>query len=176
MGNWWGLLVVLVGAIVKLVAENWDKIKEGLSKVGQWIYDNVIKPVSEFFQGLWNGIVDTFNDIGKWFQDRWNEVANVFSSVGTWFTDRFAEAWQGIQNVFSGIVGFFSGIWNTIVSIFTSIGIRIGEAVSGAFRAVINAVLSAIENILNFPIRAINTLIGVINMLPRNKYRKITSF
>ena len=46
MGNWWGLLVVLVGLAVKLIAENWDAIKEILGKVGGWIYDHIIKPVN----------------------------------------------------------------------------------------------------------------------------------
>ena len=54
MNNWWGLLVIIVGAIVKLVANNWDAIMNVLKTVGGWIYDNIIKPVGDFFGGLWN--------------------------------------------------------------------------------------------------------------------------
>lgn len=65
------------------------------------------------------------------------------------------------------------GLWNAIKEIvplilgaFKQIGTKVGEVIGGAFKAVINGVLSAIENILNFPIRAVNNLIGVINKVP----------
>ncbi len=165
-GNWIVLLVGLIVMLVGLIIENWETIQEALSQVGDWIYNNVIKPVGDFFVGLWNGIVETFQNIGKWFQDRWNDVARVFANVGTWFSDRFREAWEGIKRVFSGIGEFFAGIWNRIVEIFRNIGVRIGEAVSGAFKTAVNAVFTVLENILNAPIRAINGLIGIINNIP----------
>ena len=137
MGNWWGLLVVLVGLAVKLIAENWDAIKEVLGKIGGWIYDHIIKPVGDFFKGLWDGIK---------------------SGVGT--------AVQWVKDKFNSIVSFFSGLISKIVGLFKTIGTTVGNVISGAFKAVINGVLSAIENILNFPIRSINNLIGVINKVP----------
>ena len=49
---------------------------------------------------------------------------------------------------------------------FTGIGQKIGDAVGGAFRTAVNAVMTIMENILNTPIRAINGLISVINAVP----------
>lgn len=40
------------------------------------------------------------------------------------------------------------------------------NVIGGAFKTVINGVLKAIENILNFPIKSINKLIDVINAVP----------
>ena len=54
-GNWWGLLVVVVAGIVKLVVNNWGTIKKVLGQVGKWINDNIIKPVAKVFNSLWDG-------------------------------------------------------------------------------------------------------------------------
>lgn len=137
MGNWWGLLVVLVGLAVKLIAENWDTIKDILGKVGGWIYDHIIKPVGDFFKGFWEGI-----------------------KLGASMTVNF------IKNVFSSVINFFKNIISTIVNLFKTVGTTVGNVIAGAFKGVINGVLNAIENILNFPIRSINNLIGVINAVP----------
>lgn len=147
MNNWWGLLVIIVGAIVKLVANNWDAIMNILKTVGGWIYDNIIKPVGDFFGNLWNGIV--------------NGVKTAFNAI---------------KNVFKSIISFFSGIVSSILNLFKSIGTNVGNVIGSAFKAVINAVLSAIESILNFPIRAINGLIDIVNAIPGINIGKLSTF
>ena len=147
MGNWWGLLIVIIGALVKLVADNWDKIKEILGKVGSWIYDKIIKPVGDFFVGLWNGVVNGVKTAVQWIKD-----------------------------TFNSIVDFFKNIINKIVSLFKTIGTKVGDVLGGAFKAVINGVLKSIENILNSPIKAINGLISVINKVPGIDLGKLPTF
>ena len=137
MGNWWGLLVVLVGLAVKLIAENWDAIKEILGKIGGWIYDHIIKPVGDFFKGLWDRIK--------------TDVANSIETV---------------KSRFNSLISFFTGLISKLTGLFRTIGTTVGNVISGAFKGVVNGVLSAIENILNFPINSINGLIGVINKVP----------
>lgn len=137
MGNWWGLLVVLVGLAVKLIAENWDAIKEILGKVGGWIYDHIIKPVSDFFKGFWNML-----------------KTDVENSIET------------VKTKFNSLISFFSGLISKLTGLFKTIGTTVGNVIAGAFKGVVNGVLNAIENILNFPINSINGLIGVINKVP----------
>lgn len=137
MGNWWGLLVVLVGLAVKLIAENWDAIKEILGKIGGWVYDHVVKPIGDFFKGLWNMLK--------------TDVANSIETV---------------KSRFNSLISFFTGLISKLTGLFRTIGTAVGNVISGAFKGVVNGVLSAIENILNFPIRSINNLIGVINKVP----------
>ena len=47
-----------------------------------------------------------------------------------------------------------------------NIGKTVGSTIAGAFKGVVNGVLWAIENILNKPIRTVNSLVGVINKVP----------
>lgn len=134
---WIVLAIAAVVALAAVVIKNWDKIKEVLGKVGQWIYDHIIKPVADFFSGLWQGIKDGVGSAVQWVKDK-----------------------------FKTIVDFFGNLISKIVGLFKKIGTKVGDAISGAFKAVINGVLKAIENILNFPIKSINKLINVINKVP----------
>ena len=137
MGNWWGLLVILVGSAVKLIADNWDAIKSILGKIGGWIYDTVLKPVIDS--------VKRVIDIAK---------------------EEFKLGIDTIKNWFNGMVSFFSSAIGKIIGLFQTIGTTVGNVIASAFKGVVNGVLSAIENILNFPINSINSLIGVINKVP----------
>ena len=134
---WIVLAIAAVAALAALIIENWGKIKSVLGTVGQWIYDHIIKPVADFFSGLWQGIKDGVGSAVQWVKDK-----------------------------FKTIVDFFGNLISKIVGLFKKIGTKVGDAISGAFKAVINGVLKAIENILNFPIKSINKLINVINKVP----------
>ena len=137
MGGWIVALVALGVAIVSYVIKNWDKVKEILSEVGSWVYDNIIKPVGDFFVGLWDGIVNGVKTAVQW-----------------------------VKGAFSSVVSFFSNLIQKILGLFKNIGIKVANVIGGAFKTVINGVLKAIENILNFPIKSINKLIDVINAVP----------
>ena len=195
---WIMLAIAAIVALVSAIIKYWEQIKEVFMKVGQWIYDNVIQPVGNFFKGLWDKICEIFSNIGTWFSDTfnkakegilnafstigqffqniWNNICNIFSNVGQFFKNVFSNAFQAIKNVFSSIGSFFSGIWSNITGIFKNIGQKIGDAVSGAFKGAVNAVLRTIENVLNTPIRAINGLIGVINLVPGINLGKLNTF
>lgn len=147
-GNWIPLIMGLVGKVAIEVAKHWDEIKETLGKVGKWIFDNVITPVGKFFSGLWTNIKKTFEPVVKFFKDN------------------FGDAWEAIKGAFKNVGKFFSDIWSTIKGIFKDIGQKVGDAFGDSFKAAVNAAFDIIEEIINFPINAINTLLGIINKVP----------
>ena len=57
-----------------------------------------------------------------------------------------------------------------------NVGQTTGEIISNVFKAVVNAVLRTIENVLNSPIRAINGLIGVVNSVPGINLNRLRTF
>lgn len=111
------------------------------------IYNILIKPVADFFVWLLDNIKTGFDNGIKWIKDKFNSMVN-----------------------------FFKNIIGTIVNLFREIGTKVGDVVGGAFKGVINGVLSAIENILNFPIKSINKLIDTINSIPGVNLGKLSTF
>ena len=167
-----GLVVIAITALIAaivLCVKNWDTIKAAAS-------------------AAWTSIKNTFSSVGAWFGEKmsaikskfsdawskakagateaWKSIKNTFASVGTWFKDKFTAAWNGIKNAFSNVKSFFSGIWNTIKNMFTNIGTSIGNAIGGAFKKVVNSIISFAENTINGFIRAINGAIKLINKIP----------
>lgn len=129
-------LIALIVVLIQHWDEVWDTIKSGAEAIGQVL--------SDFWEGIKEGL----------------------AKIGQWFSDTFEKIWEKIKEIFGNIVGFFQGIWDKITSIFTTIGSTIGDAVGKAFKTVVNSVIGFAENFLNTPIRAINTLIDVINAVP----------
>ncbi len=122
--------------------------------------------------------INLLNTTKEKMQSIRTSIENKFKDIPSWFKGKFSEAWTKIKSVFnaSTVGNFFSGIWNTIKSKFTKVGTNIGKAIGGAFKSAVNAVLRTVENVLNSPIRAINSMIGVINKLPGVSIGKLSTF
>lgn len=185
---WIILAIAAVVALVAAIIKYWDEIKEVLGKVWDWIDEHIITPIKEGFSKLWDKIKEIFSPVIDFFKNifgtvwenikiildnikqifsaLWDGIKKIFGPVVDFFKDIFSKAWQKIKDVFSPIVNFFSDIWNKVKSKLKQFGTKVGEVVGGAFKSVINGVLTAIENILNFPIKSINKLIDVINKIP----------
>lgn len=188
--GWIMLIVAAVVALTAAIVKNWDKIKETLAPIGKWIKEHIIDPVVEFFKGLWETIkkifepvIDFFksifetvgrniqtsiDNIAKIFGFLYDKIKEIFEPIVNFFREKFNQAVDNIKRVFEPIITFFSEIWDRVKTKLSEFGAKVGETVGGAFKNVINATIGAIEWILNQPINAINSLIGVINKLGLN--------
>ena len=148
-GSWIPLLVAgIIGGIVALVAlivDNWDAIKAWFVGVGEWIYNNIILPVGDFFSELWEDI----KEFGIW---AWEGIKDVWETVSTWFDENviqpvckffkglwesvsgfFVDLWEDIkeiwdsaptwfdENIIQPIVGFFKGLWESVSGFFVNL-------------------------------------------------------
>lgn len=141
----------------KFFSSVWSGIRKALSSVGSWF--------SNLFQKAWNGVKNAWSGTKKFFSNVWSGIKNIFSSVSSWFGNIFKKAWSAVKNAFSAVGSFFGGIWETIKSKFTSIGTKVGDAIGGAFKKAINAVLSTVENAINKIPKAVNGAISTINKI-----------
>lgn len=139
-------VVALIAVIVEVITY-WDKLV--------WGFEFLCERYQEGLQA-----------IGRWFSDLWNGIVGGFQ----WLIDRIVEGakkiWNDITGVFSKVGEFFGGLWNGIVSTFSTIGTKVAEAIGGAFKAAINAVIWTVEGALNLIPNAINGAIDLINNLP----------
>ena len=158
-------IVALVATLVVVIKDNWAKICAFFSTIGSWIYNNVIKPVADFFVGLWNGIVTgvttAFNAVKTFLSTIANWIyTNVIQPVVNFFTtiifpivSKIVEIVMKIieivvtlvsvfvqwikANVIDPIVNFFVGLWNSIVAGITSF-VESAKAVIGVITEWIN--------------------------------------
>ena len=158
MGNWWGLLVVFVAAIVRLVVDNWDTIKEVLGKVGQWIYDNVIMPVWNFIQKVLDWIIACFNSNVSLIKGICTILLGILTAPFETFWDTVQGVFNGVKTTIQGILTVFKGIFNgdmrTVLNGFKQI-----------FKGVFDSLWSIAKAPLNLIIRGINSLIRGANKI-----------
>lgn len=136
-------IVLLVSHIQEVGAwfnSVFSAIGEWITNAAQWVYDNVIAPVTNFFIGLWNTISGIISGI-------WNTVTSIFGTIGSWI----------YNNVISPIANFFTGLWN---------GIKSGvEAAANVIKTIFRTVVGVIKAPINAIIDAINGVIDTINSI-----------
>lgn len=170
-----GAVVLIEGTIIKY----WEQIKKFLQNGIDWLKDR-----SDFIHKKFG---DTIGNIYDTFIRAMQHALNYFDSIFTAmrgildgiiqlvkgvFTANWEQAWNGVKKIFSsiwdGIIGAIKNRLGVIMELVVAIGQTAGLIIANAFKGVVNSILSAVEKILNNPIRAINGLISVINAVPRS--------
>lgn len=126
-----------------------------LSQIGEWLKTNVWDVITSFW-------VDYIEKNAPW--------------VPIFIEEMFKKAVTKVKGIFNGLKSFFSGFWGSVKSIFKDIGTKVGEVVGGAFKTAINAVISTVENGLNFIPNAINGALDLINDLPGVDIPELATF
>lgn len=162
------------------VEGNWGSFIEGIGLTGKGFYDT--------FKGIFTLIGGLFKVLVGIFLGNLDLMKQGWSQMSKGFVDILVGAMEIISGVlltaFGFIKGIFldlvSGIWyiinNVIIEGVKTIGTMAGNVIASVFKAVVNAVLYSIENILNTPIRHINSLVGVINKIPGINLRTLGTF
>lgn len=181
------LVISIIAALVAAFVLLWNKCDEFREFwIGLW--ESIQETLYSFFEAWeigWNAIVEFFtvtipnawnsfqelfqigcDSIVGFFSGLWDSICGFFGGIGEWFGEKFDTAWENIKSAFSSVGEFFGGLWDTIKSKFTDIGTKIGDSVSGAFKAVINGALSTVESIINGFFDGINWAIDAINNIP----------
>jgi len=127
-------IAAAIAIIVGLVISNWNQIMEVLGTIGGWIWDNVIKPVADFFVGLWNGFLGGA-------ESAWEGFKSIFSKLGEFISGVLGKAWEGIKAVFSKGGQIFTGITEGILS---------------GFKAMVNCIIDGINKVVAVPFNGIN--------------------
>lgn len=138
-------VIKLVFSVVKSVltgnfSDAWNGIKAIWSIVSGWFNDNVVKPVRDFFSGMWD-------NVKKGASDAWNGITEPFAHVADWFHEKFSAAWQRVKDVFSTGDKIFDGI---------------KEGITNAFKDVVNAIIRGINKVIAIPFNKINDVLSTL--------------
>ena len=169
--------------IQEIVNSIWAVISDIIA-TAQEIFAQVFETIATFFvehgdeimavvATVWGYISEILSGATKIFGGVFDVIVGIFTGNGEKIKDGFKKIWSGIKGIFSGMGEFFSGVWDKVVSIFKKVGTRIGDAIGGAFKAVVNAILSFAENVINQFIKAINFAIKMINLIPGVNIKKL---
>lgn len=158
---WEGARDIVTGIVTTIVNNFMVKWQIVIGLLG-----TIVGAFKHHFEQIGNFVVTINDNIKQGAINVFNSVISKIVSMWDTFKNKASEAWTSVKNVFSNVGNFFGGLWNTIKSKFTDIGQRVGNAIGGAFRNAINAVLSSAQRVINGPINAINRLISVINAVP----------
>lgn len=181
-----GLAGVVIWA-VGFVIRHWDEIKEvfkkALEKIGDWFAEKkeefieTIEGIGFAFEEMWDNVKDWAKDVWKDLKEGFGQLKDTIVEYFKFIGDTILAIPDFIVDAFIGIGNWFANnVFDPILDMGRDFGERVGNAIGSAFKAVVNGVLSAIERILNAPIRAINTLIDVINTIPNINLGKLNTF
>lgn len=111
--------ILLIAALATAIATHWEEIKAGLSTVADWINENVIQPIKDFF----SPVVDWINEniiqpIANFFSWLWGEIGAPLENLWTQITGAFSSGWEAIQLVWEKAQPFFEAIWEGITATF----------------------------------------------------------
>lgn len=187
-GVWDGIVEIFTEVtewFKKVFSAAWDGIVEIWNTVSEWFDTNVILPIiavftpvlnflKKLFSDAWEGIKSVWNTVAGWFGTAWTNIKNAFGDVAKWFGDKFQDAWNRVTGIFASLWTWFkTNVWDKIVSVFSAIGTTVADAISGAFKGVVNTVLRGVVGIINGFFGAINGAIDVINKVPGVSIKKV---
>lgn len=163
-------------------------IVDGLLGIGEWIYNNMIKPIIDAFcnllgihspstvfagfgqniiQGLFNGISSLVNNITQIWQKMKLTAIEVFSNIKTSITNKVTEIKNGITNTFQKAYDSITNIFRNIVNFFSGIWSNVKNTFSNLGTSIGNAISSSVKSGINGVIslieRTINSAINLIN-------------
>ena len=148
----------LFDGVIKFVGDSFSAVWDAIKAVFDWVTNNwklLLAVITGPF-GLAIAFVVTFKDQIIGF------IGNLIGWIGTAFKTvldlilwPFKKAWEGIVFFKDMVVSVFNGLKDLAGSIFDKVG--------GAFKGVINAVISNLEGGLNFAIKGLNIILDGID-------------
>ena len=151
-------IILILGALGLAIYKHWDEVKAVLSKVGQWIYDNIITPVINFFKALFDTILSII-------KTAISIISGIFTTLVEILKNPFVVLWETVKGLFESIKLVFTGIVNIIRGIFTGDIRQVFEGAKQIFRGFANAIWTILKAPINFLIGGINALIKGINKI-----------
>lgn len=126
-----GLIVTAIGALIAIIVlliQNWDSVKEAAVKC----WDAITNAVSN----AWESIKTVLAPIGEFFTNIFNSIWEALSPVVESIKNAFSEAWELIKVVWDSVQPYFQNIWNSIMAIFAGVKIFFEGIFKAAWEAI----------------------------------------
>lgn len=156
--TWIVLAIVAIGALVGVIIENWDKIKETLGTWGQWLWDNILSR-------SWNYIKNTGETIWSYIKYIFSIIEGIFTTAIEFLKSPFVILWETVKGVFDGIKTTVQGVFDVIKGLFTGDWRKVMDGFKNIFKGAFNTLWSIAKAPLNLLIDGINAIIKGVNKI-----------
>lgn len=151
-------IILVLAALGLAIYKHWDEVKATLSKVGQWVYDNIITPVTNFFKALFDTILSII-------KTKISIISGIFTTLVEILKNPFVVLWETVKSLFESMKLVFTGILNILKGIFTGDIRQVFEGAKQIFKGFANSIWTILKAPINFLIGGINALIKGINKI-----------
>lgn len=172
------LVVIAITALITALVLFFTKTELGRQMWASFIswLQQAWQAVSTFFIGLWDGIVQVFQDAVQSVQSAW-------SSVTSFFTNLWNSIVSGVQSAWSGMTGFFANLWNAIStgvqaawSAIANVFTTVGQGIQNAVATVWTAIGTVIQTVINYMRTIIVAVLDLIKGDWQGAWNTVSSF
>lgn len=125
-GSWIPLLLAGLAALVLLVVEKWDVIKQFFIDLGQ--------KIKTFFTELWSTIKSTVinivNSVRSWFTNLGNQIKSIASTVWNTIVTAGRNALNGVIRLLNGLINGLNAILWPIRKVIVALGSVLGSRIT----------------------------------------------
>lgn len=141
-----GLVILAIGALVAAIV----------------ICINFFKETGTTAAGVWQGIVDAWNQAGAYFAGVWARVQEGAAAVWGRVKGNALEAWTAISKTASDGVAKVKAAWGAIGTWWSK---NVTDPIKTGFKNCLNGVIGFFEGVANKGIDAVNSIASALNSL-----------
>ena len=168
----------VIMAVVRLIIKHWDKIKEALGKVGEFIkgvFNKVKEGVTKVWSGIKEGAGKAWEGIKNGASKAWEGIKNGVSKLKNNGVENFNKFKEGARVVFNKVLDVASWGLGKIEGRFPGVA-KTGKEVLGALRQAANGDFSGIKEIGSKALEKLQTGFSTFKDIASEKLGSIGDF
>lgn len=123
-----------------------------------WFNENVIIPVTDFFEDLWKKVAEFFTNL-------WDDIKKIWEKVSDWFDKNvITPVVDFFSQLYEDVSGFFSDLWTEIKEAWGNAGTWFEEHVTNPISEAFNGIVNTITNCIN----KVKEFLGLANEASKN--------
>jgi TP901 family phage tail tape measure protein len=161
-----GLILATIEKVLGIILAIWKRVWPAIAGIITHVWNlmkNTITTVLDVFLGLIKLAMSIFT--GDW-DSAWQAIIDIVTALWDGLWESIMLAWDGFVVIWDTAWAAFMGVWElawgALGEAASSIWDGIASAVTFAFQTIVNFIITQI----NMGIRAINSILGLINKIP----------
>lgn len=157
----------LMDFITGVFTGDWSTAWEGIRTILSSIWEAMKSIVSTITSTIKSVISSTLGSVDATWKKSWNAILtflkSIWDNISSAISDKISIISTAISGFVDGMKQTFSGLIDFITGVFTGDWSKAWEGVKDIFKGIFNAVVSLLEDAMNFIVEGINRVLEGIN-------------